>query len=95
MFTTAIEKLSQFTRPIHTIERNFNSTTIRPGAATLFFVNESGVAITCKHVAEVMFQADQLAARYTDFKNKKKSWWPLEIIIKKKTTGIKSAIRVY
>lgn len=72
MFTTAIEKLSQFTRPIHTIERNFNSTTIRPGAATLFFVNESGVAITCKHVAEVMFQADQLAARYTDFKNKKK-----------------------
>ena len=54
MFVNAIEEVGRFTRPIHTITRNYNETVVSPGAATLFFVNELGVAITCRHVMEVL-----------------------------------------
>lgn len=42
----------EFTRPIHTIVRYFGSTDVHPGAATLFFINSDGWALTCRHVAE-------------------------------------------
>jgi hypothetical protein len=67
MFVTAIEKADQFTRPIHFISRPYNETAIMAGSATLFFVNETGCAITCRHVAEVLIQGENNNAHYQNF----------------------------
>jgi hypothetical protein len=67
MFTKAVEVAAQFTRPIHTIVRNFDSTLIQPSAATLFFVNSDGWALTCRHVAQLILGSDELAARRKAF----------------------------
>lgn len=67
MFVRAIEDVSRFTRPIHTIYRGYSSEKAWPGAATLFFVNEEGVAITCRHVAEQFPKAEQLNQQYQIF----------------------------
>jgi len=56
VFVKAIETAAEYTRAIHSISRNYGSTTIQPGTATIFFVNSDGWALTCGHVA------DQLAA---------------------------------
>lgn len=69
MFVGAIEKVDQFTRPIHFIVRYYGGSDIVPGTATLFFVNESGCAITCKHVAEQLLQAESLYAHYLRFRS--------------------------
>lgn len=69
MFIKAIEKVAGFTRAIHSISRNFGSTEIQKGAATLFFVNQEGYALTCKHVAQWITQADQLNQRFANFQN--------------------------
>ena len=53
MFVEAIEKVDAFTRPIHTITRTHGGL-VTPGSATLFFVNDEGVAVTCKHVLNVI-----------------------------------------
>ena len=49
MFTNAIKEISKFTRPILFVSR-LNSDKLIPGSATLFFINEDGYALTCKHV---------------------------------------------
>jgi hypothetical protein len=67
MFVRAIEDISRFTRPIHTIYRAYGSEKAWPGAATLFFVNEQGVAITCRHVAEQLLKAEQINQQYLLF----------------------------
>lgn len=67
MFADAIETVSNFTRPIHSIRRNYGSTTIQPSAATLFFVNDEGWALTCRHVAELLMASDTLAAKRKQF----------------------------
>lgn len=67
MFIQAIEEVSKFTRPIHTIIRTYGGKQIIPGAATIFFVNEEGYAVTCKHVVELIASADQINQRYRDF----------------------------
>jgi len=67
MFINAIEIAKQFTRPIHTIERFYGSQEVYPGAATLFFVNPDGWALTCRHVADVIIGADQLLKRKAAF----------------------------
>ncbi len=69
MFVNAIEEVGRFTRPIHSILRSYGSTKVWPGASTLFFVNEEGVAITCRHVAEGLMQAEQLNQQYLLFTN--------------------------
>lgn len=69
MFVSAIEIASQFTRPIYTIERFYDSKEIHPGAASLFFVNSQGWALTCKHVANILIAGEQLAKRKNDFAN--------------------------
>ncbi len=71
MFVSAIEKVTGFTRPIHTISREYGSDAVIPGAATLFFVNELGYAGTCKHVAVQIAQADPINQRYKLFKEEK------------------------
>ncbi len=68
MFIEAIESVSKFTRPIHTILRTYSGKQIIPGAATLFFINEDGYALTCKHVIELLTNSDNVLKKYTDFK---------------------------
>jgi len=67
MFESAIEKVSQFTRPIHTISRTYGGLVL-PGTSTLFFVNNQGVAITCKHVANLIPAAENVNAQFLKFK---------------------------
>ena len=71
MFVKAIEEVARFTIAIHTIERSYGSTSIRPGAATMFFVNEEGVAVTCNHVAGLFPFSEKLLHAHNEFKSKK------------------------
>lgn len=72
MFVTAIEEIQKYTRPVHTIIRHYHNNFIQPGAATLFFVNELGVAITCKHVLDQLLAEHNINAHYKNFKAEKK-----------------------
>jgi hypothetical protein len=67
MFVSAIDTASRFTRPIHTIMRLSGETTVVPGAATFFFVNADGWALTCKHVASKLVAAEQLSVKRASF----------------------------
>jgi hypothetical protein len=73
VFVKAIEQAAAFTRPIHIIVRFFGSTEVHPGAASLFFVNADGWALTCRHVAEQLITADRLAGQYKAFKSERES----------------------
>lgn len=68
MFIKAIEIASKFTRPVHTITKSYNREDIIPGAATLFFINEEGYALTCKHVVEMLLQSEQINDNFNKFK---------------------------
>jgi len=70
MFVKAIQHISQFTRPIQTLIRTYGNKAIRPGLSTLFFVNKDGVAVTCKHVANLIMAANQKLQQYQQFKEK-------------------------
>ena len=67
MFVNAIEIADQYTRPIHFISRLYNEAQILAGAGTLFFVNDEGCAVTCRHVAEIIIQAGQVNQNYRSF----------------------------
>lgn len=67
MFESAIEKALKFTRPLHTISRTYNGL-VSPGSATYFFVNDSGVAVTCKHVSNLIPHAENLNNTFLKFK---------------------------
>ena len=67
MFESAIEKVLQFTRPLHTISRTYGGL-VMPGTATFFFVNDSGVAVTCKHVLNLIPAADTINQTFAKFK---------------------------
>jgi hypothetical protein len=67
MFEPAIENILQFTRPLHTISRTYGGLVL-PGTSTFFFVNDSGVAITCKHVLDLIPAADNVNQNYFRFK---------------------------
>jgi hypothetical protein len=72
MFKEAIEQVGNFTRPIHFISNVYGETFARPGAATLFFVNDQGDALTCKHVTDVIRQAASINEKYQQFQAEKK-----------------------
>ena len=67
MFESAIQKVLQFTRPLHTISRAYGGL-IHPGCSTFFFVNDNGVAITCKHVLDLIPAADKINNSFLQFK---------------------------
>ena len=71
MFVEAIEKVAEYTRPIHILTREYGSNEVLPGATTLFFVNELGQAVTCKHVAILIAQAEQVDKHYEEFKKER------------------------
>ena len=68
MFVKGIETAASFTRPIHTIARFYGNADIIPGAATLFFVNDDGWALTCKHVVSQLISTDKINKIYSAFK---------------------------
>lgn len=71
MYVAAIERALEFTRPIHSIARYWGSKTVVPGAATLFFVNAEGWALTCRHVAAQLPSADEILAKFQAFKGER------------------------
>jgi hypothetical protein len=71
MFISAIERVAQFTRPVHSIMRIYGQKQLIPGAATLFFVNDQGYAITCKHVVELLANAENFNKTFDRFKSEK------------------------
>lgn len=68
MFISAIEDVSKFTRPIHSIIRTYGGKQLIPGASTIFFVNNEGYAITCKHVVELIASADNINQHFNNFR---------------------------
>jgi hypothetical protein len=69
MFVKAIQTVAKYTRPIHSISRNYKSTLIVPGTATLFFINSDGWALTCKHVVKQLTAAEVLKGKVDEFQN--------------------------
>lgn len=68
MFISAIERAGAFTRPIHNIMRTYGGKNILPGAATIFFVNDQGYAVTCKHVIDLLANSEQVNNNFLQFK---------------------------
>ena len=71
MFVSAIEEVSKFTRPVHFVTRYYGSHVGVAGSGTIFFVNESGVAITCKHVVDLFSNIAPIRSKYQQFKLEK------------------------
>lgn len=71
MFIDAIEKVGNFTRPVHSISRTYGGKNVLPGAGTLFFINENGYAVTCKHIAEMLLSAEKINGHYNQFKTER------------------------
>jgi hypothetical protein len=72
MFVEAIESVDQFTRPIYSLTRTYGGT-ISGGTGTMFFVNGDGVAVTCKHIAQLIIQANQVNETYAKFSQERKN----------------------
>jgi len=67
LFESAIENVLKFTRPLHTISRTYGGL-ISPGTSTFFFVNDKGVAVTCKHVLDLIPAAESINQGFVKFK---------------------------
>jgi len=72
MFENAIEEITGFTRPMHSLIRTYNGL-ITPASATFFFVNNEGVAVTCKHVAQHIINAEEINKRFAHFREERKT----------------------
>jgi hypothetical protein len=70
MYVKAIESVAQFTKPIHILSRTYGGL-ITPGSATLFFVNGEGAALTCKHVLNLIVNAEKVNAQFQSFKTER------------------------
>lgn len=85
MFVKAIEKASGFLRPVHSVVRYYNEDRVRPLAFNIIFVNEYGVAITARHVAEHLEKLRDANAQYSRFLMEK-----VKITGKAKLQGLRS-----
>ena len=74
MFIKAIEDIQKFTRPVHTIVRYYGNDFATPGTGTFFFVNDQGMAITCRHIANNIINTDAINQRYGTIKKEKDSF---------------------
>ena len=68
MFVNAIKEVTKFTRPMQSIVRHYGNNEIVPGLSTLFFVNDQGAAVTCKHVAQLIINSEAANKKYRGFK---------------------------
>ena len=68
MFAQAIEKVSRFIRPVYTIRKRLADNYVLSSSATLFFVNNEGCAITCKHVVGLLIEAEKVNRNYSHYK---------------------------
>jgi hypothetical protein len=68
MFVNAIKEVTKFTRPLQTITRAYGNKHITPGLSTMFFVNEMGTAVTCKHVSQLIIASEQRNKQFLNFK---------------------------
>lgn len=73
MFEKAIIESHKFTRPILSIFRTYANKII-PGAGTMFFVNDKGVAVTCKHIAEIIMSGDGIWQKFAEFQKEKNAF---------------------
>lgn len=71
MFVKAIEEIQKFTRPMHMIVRYYGNDYATPATGTLFFVNDQGVAITCRHIAENIIHAERINQQYSTIRTEK------------------------
>ena len=69
MFEKAIQDTMKFTRAIHTISRTYGSTNVEASAATLFFINDKGWAVTCKHVVDLLIGAEELNKKWSEYRS--------------------------
>ncbi|HLT33103.1 MAG TPA: trypsin-like peptidase domain-containing protein, partial [Aquaticitalea sp.] len=53
-FSNSIKTINTFVRPIRTVIKNFGNSDPIPGSGTMFFVNDNGVAVTCKHISNIL-----------------------------------------
>ncbi|MDD3127002.1 MAG: serine protease [Candidatus Izemoplasmatales bacterium] len=68
MFVEAIKECAKFTKQFRTITRNFGSDKVNKGAASLIVINNDGWILTCKHVANNIYFADQFGKSYRNYK---------------------------
>ena len=68
MFVEAVRKAGSFTRPIRFISRDYAASAVVPGSATLFYINENGCALTCRHVAQEIVRAESVNRNYDAFR---------------------------
>ena len=71
MFENSIETVGTYTRPVNTILRTYSGKKIIPGSSTLFFVNNEGYAVTCKHVIDLLASSEKINQTYAEFKKER------------------------
>jgi hypothetical protein len=74
MFIKAIEDIQKFTRPIHSIVRYYGNDYASPLTGTFFFVNDEGIAVTCRHIAQNIINTNSINERYDSIKKEKASF---------------------
>lgn len=73
MFEDAIEKVSQYTRSVHSVLRVYGNNKILTSTATLFFVNDEGCAITTRSFADLLIASGQMEKTWGNFKSDRAS----------------------
>jgi hypothetical protein len=89
-FVPAIEKAARFVRPIHTITRNYGSEAVVPSTASLFFINSDGWALTCRHVSDLVANADRVNRRYRQFQREAH-----DLIVRKRKAAVRELEKKY
>jgi hypothetical protein len=73
MFSKAIEEAAGYTRPYAYDHPDLPWKQGHSRFSTLFFVNEEGYAVTCKHVADTIAPSDNMNKQFQQFKKERES----------------------